>query len=114
MRIPCQTTNITTTKIHLRRALILTFISPWTVLETSQLIVAAHLCLDLCKALRIILEILRSASSDTLPLLRPLEDLLLDLKLLLLRSFNNDADLVLSTATVVVGDLTPTSPVSSS
>eukprot|EP00984_Skeletonema_dohrnii_P006974 scaffold2482_cov145-Skeletonema_dohrnii-CCMP3373.AAC.7 len=38
----------------------LTFISPWAVLETPQLIVAAHLRLDFCKTLRIIFEILRS------------------------------------------------------
>lgn len=53
--------------------------------------------------------------SDAL-LLRPLEDLLLDLKLLLLllRSFfNNDADLVVSTA-AAVGDVTSPSPVSPS
>ena len=47
--------------------------------------------------------------SDVL-LLRPLEDLLLDLKLLPLRSFNNDGDLELS----AVGDVAPPSPVSSS
>lgn len=52
--------------------------------------------------------------SDAL-LLRPLEDLLLDLKLLLLllRSFNDDADLVVSTA-AAVGDVTSPSPVSPS
>lgn len=38
----------------------LTFISPRTILNASQLKVAAHLSLDLRKAFRIIFEILRS------------------------------------------------------
>ena len=38
----------------------LTFIPPWAVLGASQLIVSAHLSLHLCKALRIISEILGS------------------------------------------------------